>query len=104
MEKTRFVKPAEFESKKEKPTYDSDETVSAEEVELNLTSPEIISTQIAKLENKAKPKSDDFSKWKDIISISSDSEHENAEQNIEMLCCGNQDRQRNAVSPFQKKY
>ena len=37
--------------------------------------------QIAKLENKATPKSDDYSKGNDSISTSSDSEHENAEKN-----------------------
>ena len=41
----------------------------------------MISPQIANSENKAK--SDDYSKGKDIISISSDSENESAEQKID---------------------
>ena len=65
--------------------YDCDETVSAEEVDLNLANPMLISTQIGPSENKTKPKSksDDYSKAQEIISISSDSEQENAEQKID---------------------
>ena len=48
---------------------------------LNLSSPEVISPQIASSEKKAK--SNDYSKGKDFISSSSDSEHENAEQKID---------------------
>ena len=85
LQKARFVKTPEVESKKEEPVYDSDETVSAEEVDLNLANPILILTQIANLENKAKhnfDNFDDYSEGKEIISISSGSEHENAEQKI----------------------
>ena len=83
LEKTRFVKTAEVESKKEEPAYDSDVTVSAEEVDLNLANPILISTQIVNSEYKANPKSDYYSKGQEIIRISSDSEHENIEQKID---------------------
>ena len=56
--------------------YNSDGTVSAEVVDLNLANRILISTQIANSENKANPTSDNYSKEQEIISISSDSEHE----------------------------
>ena len=50
---------------------------------MNLANPILISTQIVNLEYKANPKSDYYSKGQEIISTSSDSEHENTEQKID---------------------
>ena len=76
---SKIVKSAEkSKSKKENPKYNSDETVSAEEIGLSLTSPDVNMPPTANSETKVK--SDDYSKGKQIISISSDSEYENAEQ------------------------
>ena len=86
--------------------YDCDETVSAEEVDLNLANPMLISTQIGPSENKTKPKSksDDYSKAQEIISISSNSEQENAEQKIDNGLLWKSRPPKKCSKSFQKKY
>ena len=81
MDTIKVVTKAEAESKKEEAKYDSDETVSAAELDLNVSNS---MTQIDHSESKTEStiKIDDYSKLQEVISISSDSETENAEQKI----------------------
>ena len=72
---------AESESKKEEAKYNSDETVSAEDLDLNVSNS---LAQIDPSKRNSEPilKISGYSKVQEVISISSGSEQENAEQKI----------------------
>ena len=82
MASIKDVLHAEAESKKEEAKYDSDETVSAEELDLNVSN-SLEQIDPSNRSSETILKISGYSKVQEVISISSDSEQENAEQKIE---------------------
>ena len=81
LDSIKDVLHAEAESKKEETKYDSDETVSAEDLDLNVSN-SLNQTDPSKRSSEPILKISGYSKAQEVISISSDSEQENAEQKI----------------------
>ena len=81
MDSIKDVLHAEAKSKKAEAKYDSDETVSAEDLDLNVSN-SLAQTDPSKRNSEPILKMSGYSKVQEVISISSDSEQENAEQKI----------------------